>query len=86
MVNEHVIDLALFYLILCYITLLFKETKTGWNISSKYLLYTATAAVFVFTGIFIGFLTILVYIIVSIIILVVSLPILRIFIEKRRRH
>ena len=86
MFAEHAIDLALFSLIMCYITLLFKETKTSWNITSQYHLYAATAAAFVFTGIFIGFRTILVYIIVSIIILVVSLPVLRTFLERRRRR
>jgi Flp pilus assembly protein TadB len=86
MIVEHAIDLALFYLIMCYITILFKETKSGWNISSKYLLYTATAITFVFTGIFIGFSTILVYIIFSLIIAVVCLPFLRIFLVKRRRN
>ena len=86
MVVEHAIDLALFYLIICYIILLFKETKTGWNISSKYILYGASATTFVFTGIFIGFLTILAYIILSLIIAVVGLPFLRLFIERRRRR
>jgi Flp pilus assembly protein TadB len=86
MLVEHAIDLALFYLIICYITILFKETKTGWNISSKYLLYTASATTFVFAGAFIGFLTILVYIIFSLIIAVIGLPFLRLLIERRRRR
>ena len=84
--SQHLLDLALFYLIMCYITILFKENKSGWNISSKYILYSATAVTFIFVGLFIGFRTIIGYIIVTVIILVVCLPVLRIFLEKRRKH
>ena len=80
------LDLALFYLIMCYITLLFKENKSGWNTSSKYILYAATTVTFIFLGLFIGFTTIIVYIIVSVIILVVCLPFLRTFLDKRRNR
>ena len=83
---QHLLDLALFYLIICYITLLFKENKSGWKASSKYILYAATAVTFIFLGLFIGFRTIIGYSIVSVIILVVCLPHLRIFLEKRRRR
>jgi len=86
MYSEHLLDFALFYLIMCYITLLFKENKSGWKISSKYLLYAATAVTFIFLGLFIGFRTIIVYIIVSLIILVVGLPFLRTFLDKRRNR
>jgi len=86
MYSEHLLDFALFYLIMCYITLLFKENKSGWNSSSKYILYAATAVTFIFLGLYIGFATIVAYIIVSLIILVVGLPHLRIFLEKRRNR
>ena len=86
MYSEHLFDIALFYLIICYITLLFKENKSCWKNSSKYILYAATVVTFIFLGLFIGFRIIIAYIIVSVIILVVCLPVLRIFLEKRRKR
>ena len=80
--HRHLLDLAVFYLIMSYITFLLKETKSGWNISSKYILYAATALTFIFCGLLIGFTTLLGYIIFSVIILVICLPFIRILLKK----
>lgn len=72
-----------FYLILAYITFFIKETKSGLNTSFKYILYPAMAITFIFTGLCIGFATTLVYIVLSVIILVVCLPVLRTYLDKR---
>ena len=77
---------ALFYLTLCYITLFLKETKSGWNISSKYILYAAIAINFIVIGLLIGFDIMLGYIFFSVIVLVVCLPLIRIFLDKRSNH
>jgi len=79
---QYLLDLAVFYLILSYITFLLKETKSGWNISSKHILYVATVLTFIFSGLLIGFAVVLGYIIFSVIILVVCLPFLRILIKN----
>lgn len=80
------LDLTLFFLTMGYITLFLKETKSGWNSSSKYILYAATAITFIFSGLYIGFATMLGYVIICVIIVVVSLPLLRIFLDKLRNR
>jgi len=75
--------IAIFYLILAYITFFIKETKSGLSISFKSILYPATAITFIFSGLCIGFATMLVYIILSVIILIVCLPFLRTYLDKR---
>jgi uncharacterized membrane protein len=82
--TQNGIDMALFFLIMGYITLFIKETRSGWTIPSKYILHAATATTFIFSGLIVGFYTIIVYIIVSLIILVLLLPVLRLLLEKRR--
>lgn len=84
--SQYHLNLVLFCLIMGYITLFLKETRNGWNLSSKYLLYFATAETGIVVGLFIGFSTIIIYIIVSLIILVICLPFLRTFIDKIRRR
>ena len=84
--QDYLIYWALFCLIMGYITLLFKETKSGWSISSKYILYAATAITFIFSGLLIGFTTMLGYVIFSVIILVVCLPFIRMLLEEWRNH
>ena len=84
--SQHTLDLALFYIIMCYITLFLKETKSGWNISSKYIIYPATAATFIFSGLFIGFSTMFAYIIFCVIILTVCLPFIHMFLKKWRNN
>jgi uncharacterized membrane protein len=83
---NYLFNIATFYLILAYITFFIKETKSGLNISFKSILYPAMAITFIFSGLCIGFATMLVYIIISVIILVVCLPFLRTFLEKRRNR
>lgn len=80
------LDLALFLLIMGYITLFLKETKSGWNSSSKYILYAATAITFIFSGLYTGFKTTLGHVLICVIIVVVSLPLLRIFLDKLRNR
>jgi hypothetical protein len=82
----YLISFATFCLITGYITLFLKETKDGWNVSSKYILYIATAVTFVFSGIMIGFIVTLGYIIFAVIILVVGLPSIRLLLEKLRNR
>lgn len=84
--TQNGINMALFFLIMGYITLFIKETRGGWNIPSKHIMYGATASTFIFTGLIVGFSTILAYIIVSVMILVICLPVLRIFLEKKRNR
>jgi hypothetical protein len=69
-----------------YIILLLKETQNGWNLSSKYILYFATAETAILIGLFIGFSTTLVYITFSVVIVVVCLPFLRTFLDKMRKR
>jgi len=83
---QHGLDYILLFLIMGYITLFLKESKSGWNITTKCILYTATAETAIISGIFIGFSTLFVYIIFSLIAIVVCLPVLRIFVERRRRR
>jgi hypothetical protein len=80
--QRHLLDLAVFYLTMSYITFLLKETKSGWNISSKHILYAATALTFIFSGLLIGFAVMLGYIIFSVIFLVVFLPYIRVLIKQ----
>jgi small basic protein len=82
----YLISFAAFCLIMGYITLFLKETRDGWNISSKYVLYIATAATFVFSGLMIGFAVTLAYIVSAVIIVVVSLPLIRLLLEKLRNR
>lgn len=84
--SQNGIDIALFFLIMGYITLFIKEIHGGWNMPSKYILHAGTAITFIFSGLIVGFSTILVYIIVSLIIIVLFLPVLRIFLEKKRKR
>ena len=84
--HRYLVNAAVFYLTFSYITFLLKETKSGWNISSKYILYAATAITFIISGLFIGFTTTLGYIFFSVIIAVVCLPAIRMFLDKRRNH
>ena len=84
--SQYDLDLILFCLIMAYITLFLKETKSVWNTPPKYLLYAATAITFIFSGLCIGFATTLGYVIFSVFIVVVCLPLLRIFLEKRRKR
>ena len=83
---QHGLDFVLFFLIMGYITLFIKESRSGWNIVTKCILYTATAETAIISGIFIGFYTVLAYIIFSLVAVVVGLPILRTSIERRRRR
>jgi hypothetical protein len=69
-----------------YITLFLKEIKGGWNISSKYLLYFATAETVIIVGLLIGFPTTLGYIYFSLVILVCFLPFFHVLIEKLRNN
>ena len=80
------LDFVLFFLTMGYITLFIKESRRGWNIVTKCILYTATAETAIISGIFIGFYTVLAYVIFGLVAVVVCLPVLRIFIEKRRRR
>jgi len=79
---QYLLNLAVFYLTISYITFFLKETKSGWNSSSKYILYAAMALTFTFTGLLIGFTIMLGYIVFSVIILVTCLPFLRILLKK----
>jgi hypothetical protein len=84
--SQHGIDLALLCLIMAYITLFLKETRSGWNSNSKHILYAATAVTFITSALSIGFYTTLVYIFFGIIIVVICLPFLRMFLERLRNR
>lgn len=84
--NDYLLDIATFYLILAYITFFIKETKSGLSVSFRFILYPAMAVTFIFAGLCVGFGTVLVYIVLSVIILVVCLPFLRTFLDKRRNR
>ena len=84
--KDYLIDFALFCLIMGFVTLFLKETKNGWNISSKSFLYSATTITFIFSGLIIGFTIILGYIFFAVIILIFSLPNIYTFLKKRRNR
>lgn len=85
-IKDNLIDFASFCLIMGYITLFLKETKSGWNLASKPTLYVATAFTFIFSGLIVGFTIILLYIFFAVIILIFSLPHINLFLKKRRKH
>ena len=78
--------LGFFYVTLVYVVLYLEATKKGRKISIPYLLFLFTAITFIISGLSIGFVTMLVYIIISVIIVAVGLPLVRIFLDKRRKH
>jgi hypothetical protein len=84
--SQHGIDLALLCLIMAYITLFLKETRSGWNSNSKHILYAATAVTFFTSALSIGFYTTLAYILFGVFIVVVCLPFLRLFLERLRNR
>jgi len=78
--------LVFFYVTLVYVILYLEATKKERKISIPYLLFLFTAITFIISGLSIGFATVLVYIIISVIIVAVGLPLVRIFLDKRRKH
>jgi uncharacterized membrane protein len=78
--------IALFYLTVAFVTYFLKETKSGLNISLKFILYPLMGLTFVFSGLVIGFAAMFVYIFISVAICVVCLPFLHTFLEKRRNR
>ena len=83
---DYVFHIALFYLTLVFITYFIKETKSGLNISLKFILYPLMVVTFIFSGLHVGFDTVLVYIFISVSICVVCLPFLRTYLDKRRNR
>lgn len=83
---DYLLNIAVFYLILVFVTYFIKETKSGLNISLKFVLYPLMTITFIYSGLSIGFATILVYILISVILCVVCLPFLRMFLHKRRNR
>lgn len=83
---DYLLHIAVFYLILVFVTYFIKETKSGLNMSLKFVLYPLMVITFIYLGSSIGFATMLVYILISVILCVVCLPFLRMFLHKRRNR
>jgi hypothetical protein len=83
---DYMLNIAVFYLVLVFVTYFIKETKSGLNISLKFVLYPLMAITFVYVGLSIGFATLLVDILISVILCVVFLPFLRVFLQKHRNR
>jgi hypothetical protein len=79
---DYFLHIATFYLILVFITYFIKETKSGLSMSLKFVLYPLMVITFIYSGLSIGFYTVLVYIFISVVVCVVVLPFLNTFLHK----